>query len=113
MKRKYYDLKLKIGYIIQGIKTRKEFHIGDIVGYKGISYFINNAIKTDSKGVRIYDLVENVPFDENGKRRCIEVKEYEIYKVKCWDNFKRGIMSVYDFNMHYWHDLNLRKMLNK
>lgn len=113
MKKIYYDLKLRIKYICQGIKTRKEFHINDIVGYKGIAYFVSNANKTDSNRVRIYKLVEDVPFDENGKRKSIEVKEYEIYKVKCWSNFKRGLLSVYNFNMTYWHDINLRKMIEQ
>lgn len=113
MRKTYYDLKLKLRYIIQGIKTRKDLHIGDIVGYKGIAYFIRNANKTDSKGVRIYKLIEDVPFDENGKRKFIEVKEHEIYKVKCWSNLKRGIMSVYNFNMDYWHNINLKKMLDR
>lgn len=111
MRKLYYDFKFKLRYIMRGIKTRKEFHIGDIVAYKGIAYFISNAVKRDHNGVRIYKLVENVPFDESGKRKSIEVNEKEIYKVKCWSNFKRGIMSVYNFNMTYWHEINLRKVL--
>lgn len=113
MKKKFLDLKLKCRYIIQGFKTRKEFHINDIVGYKGKEYFISNANKTDNKGIRIYKLVENVPYDKNGYRNSIELKEFEIYKVKCWSNFKRGMFNIYDFNMMYWHDSNLRKLINK
>lgn len=109
MKRIYIELKLRIRYIVRGIQTRKELHIGDVVGYKGVRYFINNANKTDTNGVRIYDLVEDVPFDENGERSSIQLKEHQIYKVKCWSNFKRGIMSVYDFNMQCWHKINLKK----
>lgn len=86
---------------------------GFIVGYKGKAYFINNAIKSDCEGNRIYQLVENIPYDCNNKRLVIELKESEIYKVKCWSNFKRGIFNVYDFNMEYWHRINLKKMLNK
>lgn len=111
MRKLYYDLKLRFNYLYKGIKTRKEFHINDIVGYKGVAYFISNADKSDSKGNRIYKLVENTPYDLNNKRSVIEVKECEIYKVKCWSNFKRGLFSVYHFNMTYWHYINLREVL--
>lgn len=113
MRKIYYDLKLRLNYLYRGIKIRKEFHIGDIVGYEGKAYFINNGVKSDCNGNRIYQLVENIPYDCNNKRLVIEVKENEIYKIKCWSNFKRGIFNIYDFNMKYWHKINLKKILNK
>ena len=57
VKRIYIELKLRIRYLVRGIQTRKDLHIGDIVGYKGVIYFINNANKTDTNGDRIYGLV--------------------------------------------------------
>lgn len=34
MKKLYYDLKLKLGYLVKGIRTRKQIHLMDIVVYK-------------------------------------------------------------------------------
>jgi len=113
MKKTYYDLKLKLSYLIKGIKSRKEIHIMDIVKYDNKEWFVNNAISSCGQcGERLYDLLENVPFDENGKRKKVSVSKSKIVKVKNWSNFKIGIFNVYEFNMNYWHDINLRKMLS-
>jgi hypothetical protein len=112
VKRLYYDFKLKLTYLIKGIRTRNEIHLGDIVFYEGKEWFVNNAIKSCGQcGERLYDLIENVPYDENKKREKISVGKSNIKKIKNWSNFKQGIFNVYDFNMTYWHDINLRKLL--
>lgn len=112
MKRIYLDLKLRTGYIIKGINTRKKLHLMDIVTYEGKEYFVNNGTKHCGQcNAKLWDLVENVPFDENGKRPSVVTREGAIKKVKCWNNFKRGIFSVYEFQMMYWHQINLRKLL--
>lgn len=108
MKKKYYDLKLKISYLIRGIRSRKTLHLMDIVTYRGKEYFVNNGT-----GRPLWDLVENVSFDKNGKRKSVVAHEDEIKKIMCWKNFKRGIFSVYDFNMLYWHKINLRQLLER
>lgn len=113
MRKLYYDAKLRFGYLMQGIRTRNEFHINDIVEVDGVSYFISNMNKIDLKGNRIYKLAENVTPTVSRKRRVIEVKEADMCKVKCWSNFKRGIFRVYDFNMQYWHHINLRRVLRQ
>ena len=113
MKRLYYDFKLKLSYLIKGIKTRKEIHIMDVVTYDGKEWFVNNAIRSCGQcGEKLYDLVEDVPFDKDGKRITAKVSKSNIKKVKNWSNFKIGIFSVYDFNMLYWHYTNLRKLLD-
>lgn len=112
MKRFYYDLKLKLGYLIQGIKTRNDIHLMDIVVYKEKEYFVNNATKYCGQCMTpIYDLIENVPYEENSKRELVSASAYYVKKVKNWSNFKRGIFAAYDFQMLYWHDMNLRELM--
>lgn len=112
MEKLYFDLKLKISYLIKGIKTRKEIHLMDIVIYKNEEWFVNNAIRSCGQcGERLYDLVKNVPFDEKGKRECAKVSQSNMRKIKNWFNFKRGILNVYNFNMTYWHNTNLEKLM--
>lgn len=114
MKRLYYDLKLKLSYLVKGIKSRNSIHLMDTVTYEGKEWFVNNAVRYCGQcRTLIYDLVENVPFDENGKRKTASASAYKVKKVKNWRNFKRGIFSVYDFQMSYWHSINLRKLMEK
>lgn len=112
MKKLYYDLKLKLSYLINGIKTRNTIHLGDIVIYKNKEWFVNNAIRSCGQcRTRLYDLVENTPYGTI--RKSISAPEHEIKKVRSWDNFKRGIFNVYDFNMLYWHEINLNRLMNR
>lgn len=114
MKKLYYDLKLKIGYLIKGIKTRNSIHLGDIVIYKNKEWFVNNAIRSCGQcRTRLYDLIENIPYDGNRIREFVSAPEPEVKKVKNWNNFKRGIFNVYDFNMLYWHEINLNRLMNR
>lgn len=114
MKHLYYDLKLKLSYLIKGIKTRNTIHLMDTVTYKDKEWFVNNAIKSCGQcRTPLYDLVENVPFDRDGKRATASASEYEIKKIKNWSNFKIGIWNVYDFNMTYWHNTKLRDLEDK
>lgn len=74
--------------------------------------FINNAIRCCGQcGEKLYDLVKNVPFDEDNKRETAKASQSKIRKVKNWSNFKRGIFNVYDFNMTYWHSIKLRELM--
>ena len=112
MKKVYYDLKLRVSYLIRGIKTRKKIHLMDIVRYDDKEWFVNNAIRSCGQcRERLYDLIENIPFNENNKREIIRASATNIVKVRNWSNFKRGIFCVYDFQMFYWHDINLRKSM--
>jgi hypothetical protein len=114
MKKLYYNLKLRLKYLIGGIKTRKQIHLMDIVTYNNKEWFVNNAIRYCGQcQTKLYDLIENIPYDENNKREIALVSESKVKKVKNWDNFKRGIFHNYDFNMLYWHDINLRNLLGQ
>jgi hypothetical protein len=83
----------------------------DTVTYKNKEWFVNNAIHSCGQcRTRLYDLIENIPY---GIRQSTSAPEPEVKKIKNWNNFKRGIFSVYDFNMLYWHSINLRKLMEK
>ena len=73
---------------------------------------VNNAIRSCGQcGERLYDLIENVSFNKNSMRESAKASKSKIRKVRNWSNFKRGIFNVYEFNMTYWHDINLRKLI--
>ena len=105
IKRKYYDLKLKAGYIITGIKTVKIVHLMDDVVYKGERYFVNNGTSYPK-----WDLIK---FTDPYPRKSILVHQDDFKKEKSWANLKRGIFSNYEFQMSYWHKIDLRKLMEE
>lgn len=112
MKKKYYSLILKIKYLISGIRTRKKLHLIDKVKYKDGKYIVTNMVTYCGQcGTWLIDIVEDIPLDGNGKRKNLQVPIHELKKMRTWKNFKRGILNTYDFNMRYWHEINIRKRM--
>lgn len=110
MKRIFIEARLKLGYLYRGFKTRKSLHLMDTVWYNGKIYFINNMVSSCGQcGTRLVDLVENVP--NFGTRVHVKVSEAKLKKVRGFENWKRGLLANYRFQMAYWHVSNLAETM--
>ncbi len=111
MKKFYYEIKLRLKYLIDGIKTRKEVHLMDQIIYNDELYFVNNGTLYDGDGHRLWSVIKVGPFDENGRKESLHLQESQFRKARTWANFARGILHNYWFQMTYWHSINMRKVL--
>ena len=87
-------------------------HLADRVIYQGQDCFVNNAISSDSKGNRLYDILP-VAWDENGKRKGWSVPKSAFKKKFCWFNIKNDLTSHYRWWKDCWYEIDLRKMLEE
>ena len=87
-----------------------KLHLMDRVIYKGQDCFINNMIRSDSDGNRLYDILPEA-LDENGMRKGWSVPRSEFKKKICWWNIKNGLTFHYRWWKDYWYDIHLREMI--
>jgi len=101
LKLKYwlYDKKLKVEYIVQGIKNIYSINLGDIVIYDGKRYFVNNGASSPT-----WDLLE---LESN---EHIRVNSKDFKKEISIRNIKNAIRSTYRFQIGYWHRIRMDKL---
>lgn len=92
------DKRLKLKYILLGIKNIFRINILDIVIYNNKRYFVNNGTS-----IPIWDLIE---VDTREHKR---VNSNEFKKEFSIRNIKNAIKGTYNFHMGYWHSINMRK----
>lgn len=103
---------LKIKHMLISISEFNKIHLLDRVVYQGRDCFVNNAIRSDSNGNRLYDILP-VELDETGKRKGWSVPRSEFKKRFCWLNIKSDLTSHYIWWKNCWYEIDLRKMLEK
>lgn len=103
---------LKTKHMLISIRGFNKVHLMDRVIYKGRDCFVNNAIRSDANGNRLYDILPEA-FDENGRRKGWSVSRNEFKKKFCWLNIKNDLISHYRWWKDYWYEIDLRKMLEK
>lgn len=110
IKRIMYSSYLKCKHLLISISKFRQLHLMDEVLYKNKKCFINNAIKSDSQGNRLYDIVE-MEWGQHKTRPsyCVDAKEFK--KIYSWNTIRNSLFSHYRWWMMYWHGISLRKML--
>lgn len=92
------DIRLKLKYILLGIKNIFRINILDIVIYDNRKYFVNNGTS-----MPVWDLIE---LDTRDRKR---VNSKDFKKEISIRNIKNAIKGTYNFHMGYWHKINMRK----
>ena len=103
---------LKVKHMFISVNEFNKLHLMDRVIYKGQNCFINNMIRSDENGNRLYDILPE-KFDEDGKRKGWPVPRNEIKKKICWLNIKNDLTYHYRWWKDYWYDIDLRNMMDK
>lgn len=103
---------LKTKHMLISISEFNKLHLMDRVVYRGQDCFINNMIRSDSNGNRLYDILPEA-LDENGMRKGWYVPRNEFKKKFCWLNIKNDLTSHYRWWKNYWYGIDLRKMMNE
>lgn len=111
-KRLLCSIYLKTKHLLISISEFNKLHLMDRVVYKGQDCFINNMIRQDPNGNRLYDILLEA-WDENGRRKGWSVPRSEIKKKICWANIKNDLTYHYRWWKDYWYEIQLRKMMNK
>ena len=101
---------LKIKHMLISVSEFNKLHLMDRVIYKGQDCFINNMIRSDSDGNRLYDILPEA-LDENGMRKGWSVPRSEFKKKICWLNIKNGLTFHYRWWKDCWYDIHLREMI--
>lgn len=112
IKRKFCSMYLKAKHILISVRGFNELHLLDRVVYKGQDCFINNMIRSDSDGNRLYDILPE-KWDENGKRKGRSVPRSEFKKKFCWSNIKNDLTFHYKWWKNCWYEIDLRKMMSR
>lgn len=103
---------LKAKNMLISISELNKLHLMDRVVYKGQDCFINNMIRSDSNGNRLYDILPE-KLDKYGRRIGWSVPRNEFRKKFCWLNIKNDLTFHYRWWKDYWYVIDLRKMMNK
>jgi hypothetical protein len=103
---------LKTKHLLISISEFNKLHLMDRVVYKGQDCFINNMIRWDSNGNRLYDILPEA-LDENGRRKGWSVPRSEFKKKFCWTNIKNDLTYHYRWWKDYWYRIQLRKMMGE
>lgn len=109
MKRTLCSIYLKTKHLLISISEFNKLHILDRVIYNGQDCFINNMIRSDASGNRLYDILPEA-LDEDGRRKGWSVTRNEFKKKLCWFNIKNDLTHHYRWWKDYWYIIELRKM---
>lgn len=103
---------LKTKHMLISIGEFNKLHLMDRVIYKGQDCFINNAIRSDANGNRLYDILPEA-LDENGGRKGWSVPRSDFKKKFCWLNIKNDLTFHYKWWKDCWYSIQLREMMDK
>lgn len=95
----------------KSISMRNEFHLMDDVVYNGKKCFINNGIRSNEKGERVWDVLEK-ELNTDGTRNHYLATDSELTKVKNWQTFKNSCLYHYRWYMTYWYSIKLREKMD-
>lgn len=112
IKKFIFSTYLKIKHFFISISQFKDLHLMDGVYYNNKKCFINNAVKSDNFGNRLYDIVEK-EWREDGNRNSYCVKANELKKIYSQSTIDNSLFHHYRWWRMYWYGINLREMLNK
>ena len=110
MKRFLCSVYLKVKHMLISVSEFNQIHLMDRVVYNGQNCFVNNAIRWDEHGNRLYDILPEA-LDENGMRKGWHVRREEFRKKFCWLNIENDLTYHYRWWKNYWYDIQLRQML--
>ena len=114
---KYYKtwligLPLRLENFYISIKDRNKIHLMDDVIYNGKKCFVNNGIRYDENGNRLWDILEK-EWNSDGTRNHYLAIDAELTKAKNWQTFKNSCLSHYRWYMEYWYSIRLREKLEE
>ena len=110
MKRFLCSVYLKVKHMLISVSEFNQIHLMDRVVYNGQNCFVNNAIRWDEHGNRLYDILPEA-LDENGMRKGWHVRREEFRKKLCWLNIENDLTYYYRWWKNYWYNIQLRQML--
>jgi len=114
--KKYYQtwfvgLPLRLENFYISIKDRNKIHLMDDVIYQGKKCFVNNGIRYDENGNRLWDILEK-EWNSDGTRNHYLATDAELTKVKNWQTFKNSCLYHYRWYMTYWYSIKLREKMD-
>ena len=108
MKKLYWGTYLRIRHLLISISQFKELHLMDEVYYMDKKCFINNAVKSDDCGNRLYDIVEKETNKNGIQKYC--VKADALKKIHSMSTIKNSLFYHYRWWMSNWYYIVLRNL---
>lgn len=114
--KKYYKtwfigLPIRLKHLWISIKDAKNIHLMDEVIYNSKKCFVNNGIRYNENGERLWDILEK-EWNTDGTRNKYLATDDELVKVKNWTTLKNSCLSHYRWYMTYWYQIELREKMN-
>ena len=97
------DMSLKVGYILGALRSMNHLHLMDIVICNGKRYFLTQGVSDPH-----WNLSE---VTSNGRLEHIHRDNFK--KEISFHNFKNAIKFPYEFYIDHWHDIYLRRYVDK
>jgi len=101
---------LRFQHFYISLENANGIHLMDDVIYQGKKCFVNNGIRYDENGKRLWDILEK-EWNPDGTRNHYLAKDYELTKVKNWRTFKNSCLSHYRWYMTYWYQIQVRELM--
>jgi hypothetical protein len=108
----FIGLPLRLENFYISIKDRNKIHLMDDVIYNGKKCFVNNGIRSNEKGERLWDILET-EWNPDGTRNHYLATDAELTKVKNLETFKNSCLSHYRWYMIYWYQIQVRELMEK
>ena len=105
-----FPLRFKHLYI--SLENANGIHLMDDVIYNGKKCFVNNGIRSNEQGERLWDILEK-EWNPDGTRNHYLATDAELTKVKNWQTFKNSCLSHYRWYMECWYSIRLMEKMNE
>ena len=107
----FVGLPLRFENLITSLENAGGIHLMDDVIYNGKKCFVNNGIRYNENGERLWDILEK-EWNEDGTRNHYRATDAELTKVKNWGTFINSCLSHYRWYMTYWYRIRLEELMN-
>jgi hypothetical protein len=107
----FVGLPLRFEHLFTSLENAGGIHLMDDVIYNGKKCFVNNGIRYNEDGERLWDILEK-EWNEDGTRNHYLATDAELIKAKNWRTFKNSCLSHYRWYMTYWYRIRLEEILN-
>lgn len=105
-----FPLRFKHLYI--SLENANGIHLMDDVIYNGKKCFVNNGIRCNEQGERLWDILEK-EWNPDGTRNHYLATDAELTKVKNWQTFKNSCLRHYRWYMECWYQIQLREKMDE
>ena len=106
----FIGLPLRFRHLYISLENANSIHLMDDVIYNGKKCFVNNGIRSNEKGERVWDILEK-EWNSDGTRNHYLATDAELKKVKNWRTFKNSCLSHYRWYMTYLYQIQVRELM--